>query len=112
MTRAPATLRAGDLVYRVIEDDPPDEGPHTWKVTKVVVVSASGKLIKLKTNFYGLFRTRFAPDALGRVFFETPLGAIQWFLTARRDEIESLDRRRAEAERAITWATSQEGFKS
>lgn len=104
-------LRAGALVYRVIEDDPPDKGPHTWKVTSVVVASASAKQIKLKIYFPGLYRTRFDPDALGRVFFETPLQALQHFLIAQRMEIEALDRRRVEAARAVAWAVGQEGMK-
>lgn len=104
-------LRANDLVYRVIEDDPPGEGLHTWKVAAVSVMSASAKQIKLKTNFHGHFRTRYDPSALGRVFFETPLQAIQYFLIERREEIVSLDRRRKEAERAIAWAAAQEGMR-
>lgn len=98
------TLKAGDLVYRVIEVDPPGEGRNTWKVASVVVERASAKQIKLKTYFAGLWRTTFDPDALGRAFFETPLRAVQAFLTAQHHEIESLDRHRKEAERAIAWA--------
>lgn len=104
-------LRAGDLVYRVVEVDPPpdDRGPHTWKAAAVVVERASAKQIKLKTPFTGLMRTIYAPSEFGRVFFETPLQAIEFFLTERQLEIQSLDRRRKEFERAIEWATSQEG---
>lgn len=105
-----AALKADCLVYRVIEIDPPDEGRHTWEVACVTVEHASAKQIKLKTSFSGIFAKRFKPDALGRIFFETPLQAIQHFLVARRLEIASLDRKRAEAERAIAWATSQEGM--
>ena len=106
-------LRAGDLVYRVIEDDPPPDvvQPHTWKAAAVVVDQASAKQIKLKSYFQGLGNKVFSPDAFGRLFFETPLQAIQHFLIERRLEIESLDRRRKQAERAVTWATSQEGMK-
>jgi hypothetical protein len=104
-------LRAGDLVYRVIEIDPPNEGPITWQVTSAVVKSASAKQIQLKTYLPGLWRTRFKPNMLGRTFFETPLGAIQWFSAAQRGEIETMDRRRKQAERAIAWATAQEGVK-
>ena len=103
------SLKAGDLVYRVVEVDPPGNEPHTWKVAAVIVERASAKQIKLKTYLSGSARVLFNHDALGHVFFETPLQAIQWFLAAQRGEIESLDRRRAEAERAIVWATSQEG---
>ena len=101
----------GHIVYRVIEDDPPGKGPHTWKVVAIAVAHASVKQIKLKTFMPGSYRTRFTPDALGRVFFETPLQAIQHFLIAQRMEIEALDRRRAEADRAIAWAMNQEGMK-
>lgn len=104
------TLKAGDLVYRVIEHDPPGKGRNTWKVASVVVERASAKQVKLKTYFTGLWRTTFDPDALGRAFFETPLRAVQAFLAGRRNEIESLDRQRKEAERAIAWANSQEGL--
>jgi len=105
-----APLAAGTVVYRVIEDDPP-EGQHTWKVVARIVERASKKQVKLKTNFSGLARTLFDPSAFGRLFFETPLQAIQAFLTERRLEAESLDRRRKEAERAIAWATSQEDMR-
>jgi hypothetical protein len=103
-------LNAGDLVYRVIEIDPPDSGLSTWKVASVIVERASVKQIKLKTHFYGLFRTRFDPSEFSRVFFETPLQAIRHFLIAQQGEIESFDRRRQHAERAIAWAGSQEGM--
>lgn len=105
-----APLAAGTVVYRVIEDDPP-EGQHTWKVAARVVERASKKQIKLKVNFTGLARTLFDPDAFGRLFFETPLQAIQAFLIERRLEAESLDRRRKEADRAITWAEGQAGMR-
>ena len=106
-------LRAGDLVYRVVEIDPPpdDQGPYTWKAAAVIVERASAKQIKLKTPFSGIARTIFQPDAFGRLFFASPLQAIQSFLIERRLEIESFERRRKEAERAIAWAESQEGMK-
>jgi hypothetical protein len=103
------TLRAGDLIYRVVEVDPPGNELHTWKAACVVIERASARQVKLKTPFTGLARTLYQPSALGRVFFETPLQAIQFFLTEKRLEIESLDRRRKEAERSIAWAISQEG---
>lgn len=106
-----SALKAGCLVYRVVEVDPPGEGPHTWKAACIEVHSASAKQIKLKTAFSGLFKTRFTPDAFGRVFFETPLQAIQHFLIARRLEMESFARQRAECERAIEWASNQAGMK-
>jgi hypothetical protein len=105
-------LRPGDLVYRVMEIDPPDEKqPYTWQVTSAIVERASAKQIKLKTYLPGLWRTLFNPEVLGNTFFETPLGAIQWFLTQQRGELETLERKRKQAERAIAWATSQEGVK-
>ncbi len=108
-----STLEVGSgitvLVYCVAEDDPPGPGRHTWKATAVPVERASAKQIKLKKPLPGHGGTVFPPDAYGRLFFETPLQAIQHFLTARRLEIESLDRRRAEAERALAWAMAQEG---
>ena len=107
-----SALKAGCVVYRVIEVDPPPDRrePHTWKAAAVIVERASDRQIKLKTPFSDLARTVFPPNAFGRVFFETPLQAIRFFVTARRLEIESFDRRRKEAERAIAWATSQEGM--
>ena len=105
-----SSLKAGCLVYRVVEVDPDERGPHTWKAACVVVAHASDRQIKLKRPLPGNGGTVFKPDAIGRLFFETPLQAIQFFLIARRLEIESLDRRRKEAERAIAWATSQEGM--
>lgn len=104
------TLKAGDLVYRVVQHDPPGKKPHTWKIVTAVVEHASTKQIKLKTYFQGLWRTRFEPHALGSSFFETPRAAIQYFLTSARREIETLESRRKDAERAIAWATSQEGM--
>jgi hypothetical protein len=101
------SLRAGDLVYRVIEEDPPGEGPFTWKVMSILVERASTKQIKLKKSFPGLSPRQFDPSALGRAFFETPLRAVQHFLAAQRSEIEAFDRRRAKAERAIAWAYDQ-----
>ena len=109
--RRPIALRAGDLVYRVIEIDPPDDGPVTWKVTSAIVTQASDKQIRLETYLPGLWNVIFKADALGHLFFETPLGAIQWFIAAQRREIETLDRRRKQAERAIEWATSQESMR-
>ena len=106
-------LRAGDLVYRVIEVDPPPDvcEPHTWKVVSAVVERASARQVKLKTRLLGLGNMVFEPSAFGRLFHETPLQAIQHFLTEKRLEVESLDRRRKVADRAIAWASSQEGVK-
>jgi hypothetical protein len=104
-----SALKAGTVVYRVVEVDPP-EGAHTWKAAAVVVDRANTKQIKLQTPLPENGGTVFKPDALGRLFFETPLQAIQHFLVAQRLEIESFDRRRKEAERAVAWATSQEGM--
>lgn len=102
-------LHAGAVVYRVIEVDPPPDvlEPHTWEAASVSVERASDKQIKLKRPFQGLARTVFEPTAIGRVFFETPQQAIQCFLTERRNEIMSLDRRRKEAARALAWAEGQ-----
>jgi hypothetical protein len=106
------TLKAGDVVYRVVEIDPPPDAAelHTWKIASAVVERASERQVKLKTRLLGLANLVFEPSAFGRLFHESPLQAIQHFLTARRLEVESLDRRRKEAERAIAWATSQEGM--
>lgn len=104
------TLKPGHLVYRVIEDDPPDDSTYTWKAACIVVERATERQIKLKTPLPSHGGTLFPPNALGRLFFETPLQAIQHFLAARRLEIESLERRRKEVERAIAWAVSQEGM--
>lgn len=110
--RGRMVLKANTCVYRVVEVDPPPDkhGPHTWKAACVVVERASDRQVKLKTPFPGLTRTLFHPSAFGRDFFETPLQAIQFFLTERRLDIESIDRRRKEIERALAWATSQEGM--
>jgi len=69
-----STLKAGRLVYRVIEEDPPppSRDRYTWKVTASVVASASTKQIKLKTPLPEHNGTVFKPDALGRLFYETP----------------------------------------
>lgn len=106
-----APLKAGSVVYRVVEVDPPPDKyePHTWKAAAVTIAKASTKQLKLSKPFPGLSRTLFDPSALGRVFFESPLQAIQHFLAERRLEIVSLDRKRKEAERAIAWAQIQEG---
>ena len=106
-----APLHAGVVVYRVVEIDPPPDVDerHTWKVAATTVERGSAKQIKLRTSFPGLARTVFDPSAFGSVFFETPLQAIRAFLAGRRLEIETIDRRRKDAERAIAWATSQEG---
>jgi hypothetical protein len=105
-----APLKAGHLVYRVVEVDPLDAGLHTWKVACVVVEKASDRQIKLRGRFDGLGNIRFEPNAFGRLFFETPLQAIQFFLTERQLETEALERKRKTAERAIVWATSQAGM--
>ncbi|HSX23008.1 MAG TPA: hypothetical protein VLE97_09565 [Gaiellaceae bacterium] len=106
-------LKSGSVVYRVVEVDPPPDvyERHTWKAAAVTVYKASAKQVTLKTPFPGLVRTRFEPSALGRVFFETPLQAIKAFLAEKRLEIESLDRRKTEAERALAWVESQDGIK-
>lgn len=79
-------LKAGSVVYRVIEVDPPSDvrDLYTWKAAAAVIAKASAKQVKLKTPFPGLARTLFTPSALGRSFFETPLQAIQFFLIERR----------------------------
>lgn len=101
-------LRAGDVVYRVVEYDPPDENtPHTWKVASAVIERASDKQIKLKSQPPGFPRILFQPDALGRAFFESPLQAVKAFLKEQQAQIESLERQRKTAERAVTWATSE-----
>ena len=100
-------LHAGTVVYRVSEVDPPHHILHTWEATAIPVERASDKQIKLKRQFPGLARTVFDPTAFGRIFFETPQQAIQHFLTERRDEITSLDRKKKEAERALAWAEGQ-----
>jgi hypothetical protein len=86
-------------------------GPHTWQAAARVVERASVKQIKLNTAFPGYDRVLFDPNAFGRLFFETPLQAIAHFLTERRLEIESLDRKHKEAVRAVAWAEAQEGVK-
>lgn len=101
------SLRAGDLVYRVIEVDLPTEAPHTWEVASVVVRHVGAKQIKLARCFASVWRVLFDLDALGRVFFATPAAAITAFLTERRSELETLERRRQDAERAITWAIAR-----
>lgn len=107
-----APLHTGVVVYRVVEVDPaPDVyEKHTWKVSAVVVERASAKQIKLRSAFAGLSRTVFYPSAFGRIFFETPLQAIKFFIAERCLEIVALDRRKREAERALAWAQSQEGI--
>ena len=104
--RSAQVLHAGDIVYRVVEVDPPPDvhGPHTWEAAAIVVDRASAKQIKLKRPFRGLARTVFEPRAFGRLFFETPKQAILCFLIEQREEIAALDRRRREAERALAWA--------
>lgn len=106
-----APLHTGVVVYRVVEVDPAPDGheKHTWKAAAVIVERASVKQIKLRSAFPGLARTVFYPSALGRLFFETPLQAIKFFLAERHLEIDALDRRKKEAERALAWAQSQEG---
>lgn len=103
-------LKPGTCVYRVVEDDLPDGEPrHTWKVACVTVEKASDRQVQLSKRFQGLANIRFEPEALGRYFFETPLQAIQAFLTERRLEMETLERKRATATRAIEWAVVQPG---
>jgi hypothetical protein len=101
-----APLAAGTVVYRVVEFDPPpdEEGPHTWKAAAVVVERASAKQIKLRSTFPGMERVVFDPSAFGRDFFASPLEAIKVFLIARRAELESIERRRKDVERAFAWA--------
>lgn len=108
-------MKAGQVVYRVIEVDLPDDlddrGPSTWKVAAVTVERSSSKQIKLSKRFPKL-GTLFKPNALGSLFFESPLQAIEHFLIARRLDLDALDARRAETERAIAWAANQEGMGS
>jgi len=107
-------LKTGSLVYRVIEVDPPPDvnERHTWKVACITVEKASDRQVRLMKRFDGLANILFEPDALGRVFFETPLQAIQFFLIERHLETKALDRKKTEMERAIAWATGQPGMAS
>lgn len=98
------------LVYRVVEDEPVGEGKHTWKTAAIAVERASARQIKLARPLPGHGGSVFKPTDLGRLFFESPLQAIKHFLIARQLEIDSFDRKRKEAERAIAWAKSQEGI--
>lgn len=101
-------LKAGDLVYRVIAHDPPEEGVrHTWNIESRKVKQASGKQIALASYFSGVFKKVFNPNALGRVFFATPKSAIDAFAEHQRSKIESFDRQRKESERALVWAYEQ-----
>lgn len=100
-------LKTGDLVYRVAESDHPDKVPHTWKVVSRVVKKASAKQITLASFFPGHYLVQFTPDALGRVFFSAPSAAIEAFARQQRLDIENLDRRRKETERALAWAYAQ-----
>jgi hypothetical protein len=105
---AGASLKTGDVVYRVVEYDSPDENtPHTWKIESRAVKQASSRQVTLVRLFTGLSRQRFAPDDLGRLFFATPGQAVEAFAGHQRGEIDSLDRRRREAERALAWAYGQ-----
>lgn len=104
----PNTLKADDVVYRVVEYDPPEEGvSHTWRVESRVVKQASAKQITLKSYFSGHFRIQYNQNALGRLFFATPALAIEAFAAGQCEEIESLDHKRKEIERALAWAYSQ-----
>lgn len=96
------------VIYRVIEVDPVDKGLHTWKVAAIEVERESPRQIKLKSPLPENGGTVFKPDARGRLFFETPLQAIQHFLISQRLRIETFTRRREEAERAVAWAMSQD----
>jgi hypothetical protein len=103
-----SVLKAGDLVYRVGEFDPPeDDARHTWQIVSREVKQASDRQITLKSYFPGHFRIQYTPDALGRLFFTTRALAIEAFAADQRSEIESLDHKRRETERALMWAYEQ-----
>lgn len=101
------TLKPGDKVYRVVECDPP-EGSHTWQIESREVAQASDKRITLKSYFSGIYRMRWDAIMLGRMFHATPLDALTYFINSKRSEIESLESRVRDAERALVWATTVE----
>lgn len=101
-------LTANCIVYRVVpyvghddETDPPNHAVETR------IVKAAGKMIILVRPFTDLMKTRFAKDALGRIFFETPLQAIVHFAAEQRIAIDRADRARRRAESALFWAYEQ-----
>lgn len=96
-------LKKGDKVYRVAEYDYPDTRPHTWIVEERTVLSASNKQIGLSRAFSELGRVVYRPDALGRVFHASQLGAVTEFQSRQHEEIDALDHKRDNAKRAISW---------
>lgn len=102
-------LTANCVVYRVVSyirhDDEPESTPE--HVVETRIVKSVGKTIALMRPFTDLSKTRYAPRALGVIFFETPLQAIADFATNQRLAIDRADRARREAERSLTWAYSQ-----
>lgn len=99
------------VLYKVVEADPAPgvEGLHSWEV-QARQADVSDRQIRLKHPFSSGFGTRFKRDgrnSIGWIFFETPLQAINYFLLAKREEVLSYERRKAEAERAIAWANNE-----
>jgi hypothetical protein len=98
-------MKKGTVVYRVVEWDLPDaESDFTWKAQAVEIERASNIQIKLKKPFSDMSSKIFKPSALGRVFHETPLQAIQHFMAECRLKVDELERKRSQLERAIMWA--------
>lgn len=106
-TKKPA-LKPGDLVYRVVEHDPP-AGEHTWRIETAQVKSCSDRMIILKNTApskLGLWGTRFKPDMLGVLFFVSEEEALLHFVRKQRVAVESAERAITEARRAIAWVES------
>jgi hypothetical protein len=96
------------VVYRVAPYIRHDDEPETTPKYRVEARDAkAGKMIALARPFTDLSKTCYSQKALGRIFFETPLQAIVNFAANQRLAIESADRARREAERALFWAYTQ-----
>lgn len=97
------------VVYRVEEVNPPPgvKGPHTWKVAAIEAY-VHRKTIQLTKRFWNIEKIMWQPDALGRVFFETPLQAIDYFKRSQMALVESHQRCILENQRAIAWAQEQQ----
>jgi hypothetical protein len=101
-------LTANCVVYRVVpyvgHDDETNPPNHAVEAR---IVKSAGKMITLARSFTDRLKTRYDQKALGRVFFETPLQAITNFAAEQRIAIDSADRARHRAERALFWAYEQ-----
>lgn len=100
-------VKAGDVLYFVLEyDGPDDDTKHTWEIEERRVIQARRDGIVFE-HHRGLPAKRHPLRTIGTHFHRTPADAINAFRAQQTECIESAQHKTREAERTLVWAESQ-----